>query len=208
MTTPRPALPAVLRGRPLVVVDLEGNGGQPPQIVEIAVLAVDDGPVGGRDLRTWLVRPAAPISPMARRVHGIDDDDVEHAPPWHGVAREVEPALAGRTLVAHNATTEYRVLGAHLPAWRPPMVLDTLRLARHVWPGLPGYGLDKLVAHADLDTADVAGQRPHRAGYDTWCVWQLFRALLADSDLGWDGLVRVAALRDFLPVEEQGEGLW
>ncbi|GAA3458195.1 3'-5' exonuclease [Saccharothrix longispora] len=208
MTIPPTTLPQALLGRPLVVVDVEGNGGQPPRIVEIAVLPVDDRPVTGRDLRTWLVRPAEPITVHARRVHGIADEDVEGRPLWHGVAGEVAPLLEGRTLLAHNATTEYRVLGAHLPTWRPPMVLDTLRLARHVWPGLPGYGLDKLTAHAVLDTADVAGRRPHRAGYDTWCVWQLFRALLADSGLDWHGLVRAAALKDFLPADEPEEGLW
>ncbi|WP_053716191.1 3'-5' exonuclease, partial [Saccharothrix sp. NRRL B-16348] len=184
MTTPPTAapppaapLPAVLEGHPLVVVDVEGNGGRPPQIVEIAVLPVD-GPVTARDLRSWLVRPATPITPFARRIHGIRNDDVQHEPRWHGVSHEIQPVLTGRTLIAHNAGTEYRVLSAHLPGWQPPLVLDTLTLAKHVWPDLPGYGLDALVAHADLDTTGTDGQRPHRAGYDTWCAWLLFRTLL------------------------------
>ncbi|MFD7659961.1 exonuclease domain-containing protein [Actinosynnema sp. NPDC059797] len=208
MTTPRTtAVPAVLEGRPLVVVDVEGNGGQPPRIVEIAVLAVD-GPVTAGDVRTWLVKPAESITIHARRVHGIDNRDVAGAPSWEAVAGEVAPLLEGRVLLGHNAATEYRVLGAHLPDWRPPMVLDTLRLARHVWSGLPGYGLDKLAAHAGLEIGGVDGQRPHRAGYDTWCTWLLFLALLDDSGLDWDGLVRTAALKEFLPAEEPGEGLW
>ncbi|GAA1313684.1 hypothetical protein GCM10009634_82950 [Saccharothrix xinjiangensis] len=190
-----------------MVVDVEGNGGQPPRIVEIAVLPVD-GPVTGQELRTWLVRPAEPITGHARRVHGIDNRDVDGKPPWPQVAGEVAPLLKGRTLLAHNAATEYRVLGAHLPKWRPPMVLDTLRLARHLWPGLPGYSLGELVAHARLDVGGTTEQRPHRAGYDAWCTWLLLLALLDDSGLDWDGLVRTAALKDFQPSEEPGEGLW
>ncbi|MFT7837714.1 3'-5' exonuclease [Saccharothrix sp. BKS2] len=213
--TPAPTtpLPAVLVGRRLVVVDVEGNGGGPPLIVEIAVLPVD-GPVTDVGVRSWLVRPAQPISPHARRVHGIGDADVVDRPRWHVVAPEVEAALTGRTLVAHNAATEYRVLGAHLPGWRPPMVLDTLRLARQVWPDLSGYSLNELVAHAGLEADTVAGRRPHRAGYDTWCAWRLFLVLVEHSGLDWDGLVRAAALKDFLPPEKPGEpegtgeGLW
>ncbi|MGW4115288.1 3'-5' exonuclease [Actinosynnema sp. NPDC004786] len=204
--------PPVLDGHPLVVVDVEGNGGQPPQIVEVALLVVD-GPVTGRDLRSWLVRPSVPITPFARRIHGIGDDDVERKPRWHGVSHEILPSLTGRVLVAHNASTDYRVLRAHLPGWRPPLVLDTLKLARHVRPDLPSHGLDKLVAHLGLDTTGVAGQRPHRAGYDTWCAWQLFLTLVGESGLDWDGLVRVAALPGFQPgntpdTTEAAEGLW
>ncbi|WP_158854515.1 3'-5' exonuclease [Saccharothrix deserti] len=203
-------LSTVLEGHPLAVVDVEGNGAQPPQIVEIAVLPVDGpaGPVTGHDLRTWLVRPAMPITPIAHRIHGIGNEDVERKPPWYGVAREVQPLLTGRTLVAHDASTEYRVLGAHLPGWQPPMVLDTLKLARHVRPGLPGYGLDALVVHTGLDTTGIGGRRPHRTGYDTWCAWQLLRALLDESGLDWDGLVHAAALTAFLPEREPGDGLW
>ncbi|MFE9751394.1 exonuclease domain-containing protein [Saccharothrix saharensis] len=201
------SVPTVLHGHPLAVADIEGNGGQPPRIVEIAVLPVD-GPVATpRDLRSWLVRPSEPITPFARRVHGIGDDDVERKPPWHGVSGEVERAVTGRTLIAHNAGTEYRVLGAHLPGWRPPLVLDTLTLARRVWPELPGYGLHTLVAHADPDLTGLGGQRPHRAGYDTWCTWLLLRALVDRAGLDWDGLIRAAAHTDFQPTRRE-EGLW
>ncbi|NUT53513.1 MAG: 3'-5' exonuclease [Saccharothrix sp.] len=196
----------MLQGHPLVVVDIEGNGGRPPQIVEIAVLPVD-GPVTGHDLRSWLVRPTVPITPFARRLHGIGNDEVERKPRWHGVSHEVQPVLTGRTLIAHNAGTEYRVLRAHLPDWQPPLVLDTLTLAKHVWPDLPGYSLDTLVAHADLDTTGIGDGRPHRAGYDTWCAWLLFRTLVDHADLAWDDLIRTAAHADFRPDHAQ-DGLW
>lgn len=204
MTRP---IPTALHDQPLVIADVEGNGQQPPDIVEIALLPVD-GPVSGQHLKTWLVRPVRRISPIVQRIHGISNDDVEHSPPWSAVQDEIHHTLTGRTLIAHNASVEHKVIGAHLPQWQPPMVLDTMRLAKHVWPDLASYGLENLVAHAEIDTSDIPELRAHRAGYDTWCAWQLFCTLLDDAHLDWTGLVKVAALRGFEPPGEPEGGLW
>lgn len=201
-----PPIPAALRGRPLVVADVEGNGQQPPEIVEIAVLTVDDGATGN-NVRSWLVKPEKPITSFVRKIHGISNEDVANCPPWTSVAAEVEPLLSGRTLIAHSASVEHRVIGAHLPGWQPALVLDTLRLAKHVWPDLDGYGLDKLVTHTALDTSGINEQRYHRAAYDTWCAWQLLCVLVDHGGLDWDSLVKIAALPGFAPQNEP-EGLW
>lgn len=208
MTTP---VPAALADHELIVVDVEGNGQTPPEIIEFAGLVVDgpDGTVRCEDMRSWRIRPQTPIAPMVtRKVHGISDADVDGCPPWSEVALEVTELLGDRMLVAHGAHVEYRVLGAHLPDWRPPLVLDTLRLAKHVWPDLAGYSLDKLVDHARLDLTAVAGQRPHRASYDTWCAWQLLVTLVNDGALDWQGLVKVATLPGSTAVPEPEGGLW
>lgn len=223
----RPAIrtiPAVLAGQRLAVVDVEGNGGQPPEIVEIAVLTLDE-PVGRDHVSTWLVRPIQPITPLVtRKVHGISNADVADCPPWAQVADDIADLLTDRTLIAHNASVEHRVLGTHLPAWRPPLVLDTLRLAKHVWPDLPGgYGLDRLILHAALDVdasteADCGTDKPgdkadrrHRAGYDTWMTTGLLFTLVETSGLDWHDMVRVAALPGFDQPDEPDqplEGLW
>lgn len=205
MTTP---VPAALAGRKLVVVDVEGNGQNPPEIIEFAGLPVDNT-ASYADMRTWLIRPQRPIVPVVtRNVHGISNRDVADSPPWSDVADEIGRVLDGRVLVAHGAHVEYRVLGAHLPDWRPPMVLDTLRLAKHVWPGLPSYRLGKLVEHASLDLSAPDDQQQHRAGYDTWCAWQLLRALVDGGDLDWAGVIKVATLpASAAPTEPEG-GLW
>lgn len=200
-------LPAALRARPLVVADVEGNGQQPPDIVELAVLTVD-GQGDDSDFKTWLVRPPRRISPIVKRIHGISNEDVENCPPWQAIEEEVAALLADRTLIAHSATVEYKVIGAHLPRWNPPMVLDTLKLAKHVWPDLDGYKLTDLIAHAEIDTSGFHEQRPHRAGYDTWCAWLLLCTLLGERELSWDELVRVACLKDFEPLAEPEGGLW
>jgi DNA polymerase III epsilon subunit-like protein len=211
-------IPGVLRGRRLVVVDLEGNGQHPPDIVEIAVLPVGDtsaDTVSREDVRSWLVRPPRPIAPIVTRsLHGISDTDVANCPAWPEVAGEIGEVLAGRVLVAHHAATERRVLAAHLPDWAPPVVLDTLRLARRRWPGRThcgGYSLNTLVAHAGVGTSDLpdgGGWRPHRAAYDTWCTWRLLCALTAEAGLDWTRLLSVAGLPGPLVRARTDRGLW
>jgi exodeoxyribonuclease X len=77
-----------------------------------------------------------------------------------------------------------------------------------VWPNLPSYSLGKLVDHANLDMTAASDQRQHRAGYDTWCTWQLLRALVADRDLDWAGLVSAAALPGSVASAESKGGSW
>ncbi|MEU0506241.1 3'-5' exonuclease [Nocardia sp. NPDC005998] len=207
MTTPIP-FPNTLHERQLAVVDVEGNGQNPPEIIEIAVLLVD-GPTTPDALRSWLIQPQQPVTPIVtRKVHGITNADLSDCPLWREVADEIDEALCGRVLVAHNATVERKVLTAHLPDWNPPLILDTLRLAKTVWQGLDSYALDKLIERGQLDTSTVAGHGYHRAGYDTWAAWQLMCALITDGELDWPELVTAAGLPEFLPVPEPEGGLW
>ena len=189
----------------LVVVDVEGNGQQPPEIVEIAVAPVDGLALAGEPV-AWLVKPERPIVPIVtRKVHGIRNADVADAPPWSAIASDVTAALAGRILVAHNARVEYDVLRRHLPDWQPETVLDTLRLARAVWPGLDAYNLDGLLAHAGIVLDDAPGQR-HRAGFDVQATALLFLALVKEVRTP-DELFAAASLPGLNPAGEQGV-LW
>ncbi|WP_216893259.1 3'-5' exonuclease [Nocardia alni] len=207
MTNPL-AFPKALHDRQLAVVDVEGNGQNPPEIIEIAVLLVD-GPTTPDAVRSWLIHPQQPVTPIVtRKVHGITNADLADCRPWVEVAEEIDEALCGRTLVAHNAIVERKVLTAHLPDWNPPLILDTLRLAKKVWRCLDSYALDKLIERGQLDTAAVAGHGHHRAGYDTWAAWQLLCALLEDGELDWPGLIAAAGLPEFVPAPEPEGGLW
>ncbi|WP_331757789.1 3'-5' exonuclease (plasmid) [Nocardia sp. NBC_01377] len=202
-------VPTTLHGNDFAVVDVEGNGQTPPEIIEIAILPVSGESVTVEAMRTWMVRPSRPITPIVtRKVHGITNADVAECPSWDEIAAEVETALSGRILVAHNANLERRVLSEHLPEWTPPLVLDTLRFAKAVWPGLPGYGLDKLVAHAGLDATEVSDHGHHRAGWDTWAAWQLLARLVDDSGSDWDQIVASAAPAEFVPPREPEGRLW
>jgi exodeoxyribonuclease X len=113
-----------------VVVDVEGNGHQPPDLVELAAVPIVGGIIG--EPTEWIVRPDQPITPFARRIHGISNDEVEHADTFADVAHQVLKALEVDALIAHNAHVDVGVLQRKLADWQCPEVFDTLRLARRL----------------------------------------------------------------------------
>jgi exodeoxyribonuclease X len=72
------------------VVDVEGNGQQPPDLVELAVVPIVGGIIG--QPATWLVKPIRPISSMATRIHGLTNQDVAEAPAFAEVNSEIRSA--------------------------------------------------------------------------------------------------------------------
>ncbi|MEQ9080761.1 MAG: 3'-5' exonuclease [Sandaracinaceae bacterium] len=168
---------------PLAVLDLEGNGYQPPDLVELAVIHVDVGIASAP--RTWLVKPDQKISRRVSQIHGIRNADVANAPTFAQVSEDVFAMLDGRYVVAHNATVDWKVLRRKLPQFQPPGVLDTLRLARAVYPGRESYSLSKLLVGLDLQERlkGVDGQL-HRATYDAAAALELLLHLVEESPRG------------------------
>jgi exodeoxyribonuclease X len=169
------------------VVDVEGNGAQPPDIVEIACLHLDGGEI--RPALHTLVRPPRPISPLVSRKHGIANDDVASAPSFPEIRARVAECLQDRVLVAHNARVEVDVLSRALGGlWRPTAVLDTLALARRVVPGRESYALPPLAAALELERAGPA----HRAAADAELTARLLIKLAERS--------RIETLDDLLAL--------
>jgi exodeoxyribonuclease X len=146
------------------VVDVEGNGQQPPGLVELGIVPITSGVIGVP--ATWLCKPAAPIKPIARRIHGITNEMVATAPEFADVAVAVRAHLDGSVLVAHHAGVDLAVLRRGLPDFAPATVLDTLKLARRLLPDQVNYRLGSLVSALHLDLGLPPGLQPHRAGYD------------------------------------------
>lgn len=158
--------------RRYVVVDVEGNGHQPPDLVELAAVAIEGGVIG--EPVAWLVRPDQPITAMARRVHGITEDMVAAAPVFADIAADVRARLEGAVLVAHNAGVDLAVIRRKLPGYTPDAVADTLRLSRRLLPVQPSYRLGSLVTALGLGGGLPEGLRPHRAAYDALVTARLF----------------------------------
>ena len=89
-----------------VVVDVEGNGARPPELVELTVVPIERGVIGSAS--TWLVRPPAPISDRARRIHGITDADVASAPPAAEVEAEIRTGSVTRSSSDTRCTSTSR----------------------------------------------------------------------------------------------------
>jgi DNA polymerase III epsilon subunit-like protein len=154
------------------VVDVEGNGQQPPDLVELAVVPIVGRKIG--EPQSWLVRPQRSIKYFATRVHGLSNEDVADQPPFADVADEVRASLDVSALVAHNAHVDTSVLTRELVGWQCPEVFDTLKLAKRLLPKQPGYQLSMLVRALNLAEGLPDDLTPHRATYDVLVTARLF----------------------------------
>ncbi len=192
----------------LLVIDVEGNGASPPDLVEVAALPMLDGAVDTSTAEAWLIRPPVPVTPFAARVHGLTNDRLADCPPWEQVAAQVLTMLDSAWICAHNAHVDYRALTHHLPGWQPAGVLDTLRLAKATYPGLPSYTLDALIEHARLDLSRAPAQR-HRATFDAHATAQLLISM-ADRYPTWQTLIAAAVPPGLpgAPEPDRRQTLW
>jgi len=128
------------------------------------------------------VRPPRPITAPVARIHRISNQAVAAAPPVGEVAAQIRAALDGRVVVGHHVGVDISVLSRELGGWRPTAVLDTLWLAKAVWPALRSYRLDALAEKAQLPSPPDAAGRRHRAGHDATLTAGLFLALTRAAD--------------------------
>jgi DNA polymerase-3 subunit epsilon len=165
-----------------VAFDLETTGTRPQEdmIVEIGAVMFD----GSQPIRNYgtLVDPGRPIPPDASAVNGITDDMVRGKPRIGDVLGEFAAFCGALPLVAHNAPFDYRFLlddvKTHRARAPEGVVLDSLPLARIVFPGLPNYKLWTLVRHLNFPSG-----RFHRAEEDSAYCGLLFARIIETLQL-------------------------
>ena len=156
---------------PFVVFDLETTGlGHDDKITEIGAVRMECGEVTATF--STLVNPGRPIPYAVQRLTGITDRMVAQAPTIEELLPAFLDFVGGCPLVAHNAPfdagflrRECEALGLTLNV---PLV-DTLRLARRVWPKLPSYKLTFLT-----DYFCIAQNSAHRAWCDAEATGKLY----------------------------------
>lgn len=145
-----------------VVFDLETTGiGRAEQITEIGAVKVEYGEFTGRF--SQLVNPGRPIPYPVARLTGITDELVRDCPRIEEVLPSFIEFIGELPLIAHNAPFDCAFLyrdAARLGYTLTQPVVDTLRLARRVWPKLPSYKLCALTDCFCISQSDA-----HRA----WC---------------------------------------
>jgi DNA polymerase III epsilon subunit-like protein len=164
------------------VVDVEGNGARPPEMVELALVEVR-GLIPTGERRHWLLRPNEPITSMATRIHGIRNEDLAGAPGFEDIAEDVLELIDASVLVGHNVRVELDVIGRALPNWVPAGAIDTLKLAKTVRPGLESYALTALTKAFDLRVESEGDFRKgeHSAPHDALVTAALFRFLMEET---------------------------
>lgn len=149
------ALP--LHDTPYVVFDVETTGSSAKEggITELGAVKVWRGEIV-EELST-LVNPGRPIEPFVVRLTGITDAMVADAPPPEEVMPRFEEFAEGCVLVGHNVSFDCAFVDAARescgmqPLSNP--VLDTLKLARVLVPGLKRYRLSSLVQHFGIEAS-------------------------------------------------------
>ena len=145
-----------------VVFDLETTGfGAAAGITEIGAGKVEHGEFIGRF--SSLVNPGCRIPYPVQQLNGITDEMVADAPRFSSLLPDFLAFLGGDPLIAHNASFDCSFLfreAEKLGIRIPNPVVDTVKLARRVWPGLPSYKLTYLTYYHGIAQEDA-----HRA----WC---------------------------------------
>ncbi|HET7838946.1 MAG TPA: 3'-5' exonuclease [Rectinemataceae bacterium] len=173
-----PALPPDWRGRAYLALDFETTGLDPKldRVVEIGAIRFrvgEDGKALEEGRISACVDPCMPISPAARAVNGISDEELVGAPLFSDFALPLLELGAGATIVAHNAPFDLAFLREELARSglpeAPNEVLDTRHLAKAAFPARRGYRLTHLASDLALDTG-----RAHRALDDARTCMALF----------------------------------
>lgn len=184
---------SVLLGQRFAAASVHTSGQKPPEIVELSVVTIDRAAISSAPL-TWHGCPTRPVTSHAARGYGIRLADLTGRPPFAAMAEDVTAVLDGRWLVAHGTRVVTDALCAELPALSSAGVLDTLPLARRVWPRAAPRSLPELLGRAGLRMADTGGH----TSWTAEATARLFLYLvdrLADQipNLTGERLARVAA---------------
>jgi DNA polymerase-3 subunit epsilon len=195
----------MLSGLPLtecdfVAVDLETTGCSPGRhsIIEIGAVRLRGGVVISEFAS--LVRPTDDLPRAISQLTGITADMVASAPSVEEVVTAFRAYAAGAVLVAHNYRFDLGFLDHEAELlWGAPFLrpaIDTLSLARRLYPNLERYSLLHLAGHIGTSVMP-----DHRAANDAKAAGEVLAAML--PELTQRGLVTVGDLACFCGLPDQ-----
>jgi len=188
-----------IRDLEITVLDYESTGALASYANEpwqIGMVSLKAGKVDASSMFESLLRvdSSRPFNPHAPGRHGILRDKIAEAPTQQELWPQVKQRLTEYPLCAHNVATEKKFTRTAAPMHRFGPWIDTLKIARKVWPGCPSYALGDLVEMLGLSKeidALCLGREAHDALYDAVASAKLLEHLLEQP--GW-GNVTLAEL--------------
>lgn len=163
-----------------IVFDVETTGLSAvyDTIIELAAVKIKDGEV--IDKFESFANPHHPLSATTIELTGITDDMVQTAPEINDVLHDYHQWAGEDILVAHNASFDMGFLNAGyqkagLPKATNP-VIDTLELARLLYPQFKNHRLNTLAKKFDIELT-----QHHRAIYDAETTGYLLLKMLKDA---------------------------
>lgn len=155
------------------IVDIETTGDRPKnfKIIEIAII-LHDGKVELDRFHSF-VDPEERISPFITRLTGISQNDVEGAPKFYEIAKEIVEFTSDSIFVAHNVSFDYSVIRREYKRLGFDYRLDhlcTIQSSRVLIPGHDSYGLKNITKDLGINLSNH-----HRAIDDTIATAELFK---------------------------------
>lgn len=165
-------------------IDLETTGVNPAfnKIVEIG--AVKFRLDGSTDSFHSLVNPCVPMPENVIKIHGITDSMVENSPVIEDILGEFSDFIKDTVLVIQNPRFDLsfidRAFKTHGINCQPLWALDTVRLAKRYFTGLPNHKLSTLADHLGLDC------KKHRALDDAIVCMKVFLEVVKGRGINED----------------------
>lgn len=158
-----------------VVIDLETTGNQiknNDRIIQIGAVVLEGEKIVDR--YTEYINPNRSIDPFIQNLTGIDEEMLEDAPSFHEIGHKVVNLLKNSYFVAHNSAFDLPFIKAELercgfPLFQGPQI-DTVELARILYPNLNGFTLSQLAEHFSITHSN-----PHRADSDAEVTAKIFQ---------------------------------
>ncbi|MEK4029000.1 ATP-dependent DNA helicase DinG [Pseudobacillus sp. FSL P4-0506] len=161
-----------------VVTDFETTGHASKgndRIIQASFVVIENKQITGQ--YTSFFNPEMPIPVFIEELTGISDDLVKDAPFFYEAAKDILPLLEGAVFVAHNVAFDLQFLQSELEragysAFSGPAI-DTVELARIVWPTSDSYKLGELTSNLGLHH-----DRPHQADSDAYVTAEMLLMMI------------------------------
>lgn len=169
-------------------IDFESAGARGPAAdapVQVGVALMDGLETQEEPGFVSLIRHEGAGSRAARHVHQLAPQALSSAPTFASLWPTLDSLLSGRIAVAHNASCERRFLSRFALHPIGPWV-DTLTLAKKVYPALASYALGDVIQLFQIEESiqERCPERTfHDALFDAWACLLLLKRIIRDAQL-------------------------
>lgn len=148
------------------------------RIIEIGILRVENGKL----VSTFnsLINPQAYLSSYIENMTGIASKELENAPTFNCVKKDILNHLTDSIFVAHNSRFDYAFIKnefKRLDITFSAKNLCTVKLSKYLFPRYKHHGLDNII-----DRFNIACRNRHRAFDDAKVLWEFFQIVKTQFD--------------------------
>ena len=132
------------------VIDIDTSGlfETESEIIEIAIVKVSNSKIV--DTYSTLIKPSKQLSTIIQRVTNISNNLLQYAPSIDTVSQKILEFIRSDTIVSHSARFTMKFLQHYIKPIDNE-VIDTLEIARQLFPEIKKYKLSNICPEIGLD---------------------------------------------------------